>query len=148
MTDDLDTTIARYVDQELTFEEAVEQADVDEQAFASVLTERDIEIRPWPISKDTDEIIAYLAREMVVPISTPDGYVDAYGLSRKGQDLVYARPPCTGHAEPPPAIEILEKLGISSDAECEKVRKQIENHPEWGDNITLELPDHVTEESQ
>lgn len=67
MTDDLDAIIARYADQELTLEEAVNQTDIDEQTFAGVLKDRDIEIRPWPISKDTVEIIAYLAREMTVP---------------------------------------------------------------------------------
>lgn len=84
MSDDLDKIVTRYAETELTLEEAVERADVDRQAFIRVLKERDIEIRPYPIIRDTDEIIAYLAREMVIPLKTPDGCLDEYGLSKKG----------------------------------------------------------------
>lgn len=152
MPDDLDGIVTRYAEQELTLEEAVERADVDKHAFMSVLKERDIEIRPYPISKDTDEIIAYLAREMIVPEKAPDGHIDEYGLSKVGHDFIQARAgPVPGdptEETPPPAIQVIEKLGISSDEQCERVRKRIEEHPEWGDNILDEPPDYLPDDLQ
>lgn len=153
MPDDLDKIVARYAEEELTLEEAVERVDVDKQGFISVLKERDIEIRPYPISRGTDEIIAYLAREAIVPDKTPDGYLDEYGLVKEGQSLIRARagapgdmPPPEERPPPPPAIEVIEKLGISSDEECRRVRKRIKEHPEWADNILDDPPDYLPED--
>ena len=124
MTDDLEEIVARYAERELTLEEAVELADVDEQAFTDILRKRDVEIRPYPITRDTDEIIAYLAREMIVPAKAADGHVDEYGLSPVGRDIIYARAgPITWdptEETPPPAIQVIEKLGITSDEACER----------------------------
>lgn len=142
MPDDLDEIVTRYAEEELTLEEAVEQAYMDRQAVIRILEERDIEIRPYPITRDTDEIIAYLARERIVPSKAPDGHIDAYGLVKDGQSLIRARagapgdmPPPEEVPPPPPAVQVIEKLGISSDEECERVRERIENHPEWEDDI-------------
>lgn len=148
MSDGLDEIVTRYADYELTLEAAVERADVDKQAFISILKELDIEIRPYPITRGTDEIIAYLARERLLPDKTPDGHIDAYGLVKEGQSLIRARagapgdmPPPEKVPTPPPAIQVIEKLGISSDEECERVQERIKNHPEWGDNRPDEPPD-------
>lgn len=153
MADDLDKIVARYAEEELTLEEAVEQAEVDERAFKRLLSERDIEIRPFPITRDTDEIIAYLARETIVPMKAPDGHIDEYGLSKKGHDIIWARagapgdmPPPENVSPPPPAIQVIEKLGISSDEECERVRNRIEEHPEWGDNRLDEPPEYLPDD--
>lgn len=40
----------------------------------------------------------------------------------------------------------IEKLGISSDEECERMRKRIEEHPEWADNILDEPPDYLPDD--
>ena len=140
MTDDLEEIVSRYREQELTLEEAIKQADMAEREFVSILNDRDIEIRRYPLTKDNSEIIAYLAREMIVPERTLDGYAEEYGLSPVGRDIIDARSS--------QAREVIERLGISSDEKCEGVRKQIEDHPEWGDNIPDEPPDYVTEESR
>lgn len=150
MPDDLDEIVARYADRELTLEEAVELADVDESAFVGLLRDRDVEVRPYPVTRDTDEIIAYLAREMIVPERAPDGHVDEYGLSKVGHDLIQARQgPVTwdpAGTTPPPAIQVIEKLGISSDEDCERVRRRIEEHPEWGDDVLDGPPDYLPDD--
>lgn len=142
MPDDLDEIVTRYAEQELTLEEAVDRTDMDRQAFIHILEERDIEIRPYPITRDTDEIIAYLAREKILPAKAPDGHIDAYGLVKQGQSFIRARagapgemPPPEEVPPPPPAVQVIEKLGISSDEECERVRERIENHPAWDNDI-------------
>lgn len=149
MTDDLDEIVARYAEQELTLEEAIELAAVDERTFERILGERDIEIRPYPITRDTDEIIAHLARETIVPAKAPDGHIDEYGLSKVGHDFIQARGGGPGNltdVPPPPAIQVIEKLGISSDEERERVRKRIEDHPEWGDSKLDEPPDYLPDD--
>ena len=42
---------------------------------------------------------------------------------------------------PPPAMQVIEKLEISSDETCERMRERIEEHPGWADNILAEPPD-------
>lgn len=147
MSDGFDEIVARYADDELTLEAAAERADVDKQSFISILKERDIEVRPYPITRGTSEIIAYLARHRIVPDKTPDGHIDAYGLVKEGQSFIRARAGAPGdkpppeEVPPPPAIRVIEKLGVSSDEECERVRERIKNHPEWGDDRPDEPPD-------
>lgn len=146
VTDDLDEIVARYAERELTLEEAVERADGDERAFKRTLSERDIEIRPYPITRDIDEIVAFLAREMIVPIKASDDHLDDYGLSKAGHAFLQASGEVPGEVPPPPpAIQVIEKLGITSDEECERARKRIEDHPEWADGIPDEPPDYLSD---
>jgi hypothetical protein len=85
-------------------------------------------------AKDRDDLIQVFAEYKIVPKRNPHANSDIaksqYIFERRGN-------PKPGSKKHPFGTKTRKKkiseIGITSDEECERVREEIKNHPNWGD---------------
>lgn len=84
---------------------------------------------------DRDDLIRIFAAYKVVPKRNPmagSGVAKSeYVLERRGDH----KPGGKNHAVGAKTrTSLIQKLGVESDTDCERVREEIKNHPKWGFN--------------
>lgn len=83
-----------------------------------------------------DDLVRVFAKYKVVPKKNPmagSGISKSdYILERRGDK----KPGGNKHAVGTQTRKsLIRKLGIDSDAECDRVREEIKNHPQWGSKV-------------
>ena len=85
---------------------------------------------------DRDELIRVFTKYKVVAKKNP---MTGSGIPKSDHMLeprADEKPRGNKHAVGTQTREsLIRKLGIDSDAECDRVREEIENHPQWGNEV-------------
>lgn len=78
-------------------------------------------------SNDRNEIISGLARNKIIPVKSPNDSGMDFTLRRMGSEIGGNKHTMGKKT----TIKLIRKLGVKTDADCERVREEIKNHPAW-----------------
>lgn len=71
------------------------------------------------------ELIAWLARRRQIPEKASEHVDTEYVLTYPGRDIAF---------DDEASQVILQRLGVGSESDCERISDRIKNHPEWDEN--------------
>jgi len=86
------------------------------------------------IESGRDELVELLAEQQVVPaVVEGSGGSDLPGMSASPTFRLDSEAGASNVVDRQTTIQVVEALGLETEADCEGVREEIRDHPAWGE---------------